>query len=186
MADSNTTKKHLANALKELMLETSFHKITISDICNRCNMSRKSFYYHFKDKYDFVNWIFDSEYLSAIPEKFITENDLYNSRWDLIENLCSYFYKNKTFYSKVFRIKGQNCFTDYFRELVEPLLTVRVQTITRDPDLIKFSTAFYSDAFISALERWIVEYSSITPAEFIKLLKTSVDIISTEVPYVKN
>ena len=24
-------------------------------------MNRKSFYYHFKDKYDLVNWIFDTE-----------------------------------------------------------------------------------------------------------------------------
>lgn len=186
MADSNSTKKLLANALKELMTETSFQKITISDICNRCNMSRKSFYYHFKDKYDLVNWIFDNEYLSTIPDQFIVENELYDSRWDLIENLCCYFYANKNFYSKVFRIKGQNCFTDYFRELAEPLLAVRVQTITQDPTLIKFFAAFYIDAILSALERWIVEYNSITPAEFIKLLKTSVDITNIDTLPQKN
>ena len=28
-------------------------------------MNRKSFYYHFKDKFDLVNWIFDVEYLST-------------------------------------------------------------------------------------------------------------------------
>lgn len=175
MADSNTTKKMLANALKELMNEMSFHKITISDICNRCNMSRKSFYYHFKDKYDLVNWIFDSEYLSTLPVNDDTINNYFDSRWTLIENLCWYFYSNKQFYSKVFRIIGQNCFTDYFRELTTPLLEARVHTITDNSQLIKFCTDFYADALLSALERWIVEYNTIPPNELVELLKQCVD-----------
>ena len=43
--------------------EQSFEKISVSDICERCGMNRKSFYYHFKDKYDLVNWIFDTEFV---------------------------------------------------------------------------------------------------------------------------
>ena len=52
MADSNITKRALASALKELMNEKPFARISVSDICTRCDMNRKSFYYHFKDKYD--------------------------------------------------------------------------------------------------------------------------------------
>lgn len=50
MADSNITKRALATSLKELMLEQPFDKINVAQICARCNMNRKSFYYHFKDK----------------------------------------------------------------------------------------------------------------------------------------
>ena len=66
MADSNITKRALAEALKELMEEKSFSKISVADICGKCNMNRKSFYYHFKDKYDLVNWIFDTEFISVM------------------------------------------------------------------------------------------------------------------------
>ena len=52
MADSNLTKRALSAALKELMNEQPFVKISVGDICERCEMNRKSFYYHFKDKYD--------------------------------------------------------------------------------------------------------------------------------------
>ena len=69
MADSNITKKALATALKDLMSEMSFEKITISDICEKCDMNRKSFYYHFKDKYDLVNWIFDTEFMAVVLKK---------------------------------------------------------------------------------------------------------------------
>lgn len=42
MADSKTTKRALANALKDVMTEKPFEKISVSDICNRCNRNRKA------------------------------------------------------------------------------------------------------------------------------------------------
>jgi len=49
LADSTLTKKALASALKELMQEVPFEKINVGQICEKCDMNRKSFYYHFKD-----------------------------------------------------------------------------------------------------------------------------------------
>lgn len=69
MADSNITKKALAGALKELMDTKPFQKISVSDICERCQMNRKSFYYHFKDKYDLMNWIYDTEFIGVAKNK---------------------------------------------------------------------------------------------------------------------
>ena len=66
MADSNITKNALATSLKNLMKEKPFEKISVSDICDACGMNRKSFYYHFKDKYDLVNWIFLVGFLSKM------------------------------------------------------------------------------------------------------------------------
>jgi AcrR family transcriptional regulator len=58
MSDSNVTKNALAASMKKLMKEEPFEKISVSDICSDCGINRKSFYYHFRDKYDLVNWIF--------------------------------------------------------------------------------------------------------------------------------
>ena len=74
MADSNITKKALAGALKELMDTKPFQKISVSDICERCQMNRKSFYYHFKDKYDLMNWI-TTQNSSELPKIKITSRD---------------------------------------------------------------------------------------------------------------
>lgn len=32
-------------------------------------MSRKSFYYHFKDKYDLVAWIFDENFIAIVKKE---------------------------------------------------------------------------------------------------------------------
>ncbi|MBE6350716.1 MAG: TetR family transcriptional regulator, partial [Spirochaetaceae bacterium] len=71
MSNSNITKQALANAFKELMFEKSFTRITINDICSKCSLNRKSFYYHFKDKYDLLNWIFYVDFFSIHIEKEI-------------------------------------------------------------------------------------------------------------------
>ena len=58
MSDSNITKNALAASMKKMMRRRPFEKISVSDICMDCGINRKSFYYHFRDKYDLVNWIF--------------------------------------------------------------------------------------------------------------------------------
>ena len=64
MANFNITKQALSNCFERTYGRSSFEKIRIADICKRCGMNRKSFYYHFKDKYDLLNWIFDTEFIS--------------------------------------------------------------------------------------------------------------------------
>ena len=52
-----TTKKAIAAALKETMREKSLSKITVNDIAEKCSINRQTFYYHFQDIYDLVEWI---------------------------------------------------------------------------------------------------------------------------------
>lgn len=58
MSNSDFTKFMIARGLKQLLETKSFTDITIGDIVRHCKMSRNTFYYHFKDKYDVINWIF--------------------------------------------------------------------------------------------------------------------------------
>ena len=66
MADSNITKNALAVSMKKLMEKKPFSKISVGDICEDCGMNRKSFYYHFRDKYDLVNWIFYVDFIERM------------------------------------------------------------------------------------------------------------------------
>ncbi|MCI6859159.1 MAG: TetR/AcrR family transcriptional regulator C-terminal domain-containing protein [Eubacterium sp.] len=63
----NGTKEKMAQAFKRLVLKKPFQKITISDIAKESAMTRENFYYHFRDKYDILRWIFDREVASHLP-----------------------------------------------------------------------------------------------------------------------
>ncbi|MBR0093463.1 MAG: TetR family transcriptional regulator, partial [Lachnospiraceae bacterium] len=52
------TKLWIAGKTKALMRTKSIDKIRITEICRAAEIERSTFYYHFKDKYDLVAWIF--------------------------------------------------------------------------------------------------------------------------------
>lgn len=166
MADSNITKKALATALKELMEEMPFDKINVAQICDKCSMNRKSFYYHFKDKYDLVNWIFDMEFIQLFTQ------DIWEDHWKSIEILCELFYKNKNFYRRALKIKGQNSFTEHFQECMYPLLKKRLEYLLDADTPDQFVLDFFSDACISAFSRWLMEPDCMPPEQFSALLKS--------------
>ncbi len=64
------TKQILAESLKKLMLHHSFEKITIKDITDAAGFIRPTFYNHFKDKYDLVEWIFTEEIIRPGEQLF--------------------------------------------------------------------------------------------------------------------
>lgn len=165
MSDSQITKRALADAMKELMVERPMKKINISDIVERCNMNRQSFYYHFKDKYDLVNWIYYTDFVVNIKD------NLSMSSWDFLECICKFFYENKAFYVNAFEVTGQNSFSEYFIEVMHPLLVVYLKDIFHSN--VDFSATFFADAIRVAISRWLMEGAKIPPHEFVELMKTA-------------
>lgn len=165
MADSNITKRALAKAFKELLNEKPFNKISINAICDKCGMNRKSFYYHFKDKYDLVNWIFETECLNELrgSEEVVIK--------EVLCKLCSYFYENKAFYSRIFKIEGQNSFNDYFRELIEIGVRERIIEIMGENESKIFFAEVFTDAIMSIIRRWILRKNPVEPEKFVDMLE---------------
>ena len=66
---SELTKKALAVSLKKLLSKKELSKITISNITDECGVNRQTFYYHFKDIYDLLEWIYKNEVIDEIDNK---------------------------------------------------------------------------------------------------------------------
>ena len=58
---SQTTKWAMAMALKHIMTQKPLSKITITDITEACGINRMTFYYHFQDIFDLIDWICQEE-----------------------------------------------------------------------------------------------------------------------------
>ena len=168
MADSNITKRALAAALKELMEEVPFDKIQVAHICERCDMNRKSFYYHFKDKYDLLNWIFDTEIITFIQS--LSGAEQFEQRMEEMRTVCNYFYENRSFYRKALMVKGQNSFSEHFREYIMPILKVRISHYLIGDGIDDFELNFFTDAIVCAIERWLLEKNCMPPDELVDRL----------------
>ena len=169
MADSNHTKMTFSIALRELLEEQPFEKIIVSDLCDRCGMNRKSFYYHFRDKYDLVNWIFDTEFGKLSQTYSLDESAFsysFDERWRSIAIICHYFYENRIFYRNVLKVEGQNSFTAHFREYIRPHLRMRFEDMLGMKDVPEMVYDFIVDGVICAIERWLLDKDCITAEEF--------------------
>lgn len=161
MPDSNITKKALARAMKELMAQKPFEKISVGALCAACGMNRKSFYYHFKDKYDLIDWIFYTEFVEALDIGCVSDG------WQLLGDLCAYFYRERQFYRSALKIRGQNSFAAFFSDAITPILGVFTKGLFDGVPDTPLYTAMFSDAFLVCILHWLNDSDEITPEIFI-------------------
>ena len=174
MPDSNITKRALASALKELMEETPFSKISVSDICQACDMNRKSFYYHFKDKYDLVNWIYYTEtlpYMGSFSDR---------AHWtDGLKALCHYLQDNRRFYINALDLPGQNSFQEYLTQFAHALVRSLAEDLMgqrRIPEEeLEFIADFYAFAFVGLIIKWARMGMKQEPDGYIDRIRALVD-----------
>lgn len=175
MPDSNITKNALAASMKKLMAQKPFAKISVGDICDECGMNRKSFYYHFKDKYDLVNWIFYVDFIGRV------DWEKYDDEWSLLDDLCRYFYAERAFYKNALQIEGQNSFKEYFFETLRPVVLFYMQNAFAESDKKDFYVTFFGDGFLSAIVRWLKEGTVIPPDEFLEDLHEIIIVLAKRV-----
>ena len=61
-------KQMFLDTLLEMLNTKVLSEITITDIVSKCNVSRQTFYYHFDDIYDLIEWYFTQETEKALNE----------------------------------------------------------------------------------------------------------------------
>ena len=154
MSESQITKKALALSIKKLMETIPLSKISIRKIVESCGVNRQTFYYHFKDKFDLVNWIY---YTEAIENLAGSTN--YAHWTDAMYKTLTYFSSNKSFYTNALNTPGQNAFDEYlFKKTYDLIMgvvndissAIEVSTVNKS-----FIADFYTHAFVGITVQWI-------------------------------
>ena len=85
----------LAESLKELAATKPIDKITIKEITNKAGVIRPTFYNHFQDKYELLEWITVNELFAPI-EPLLANGMLREA----ITFLLTTIFKGKDFFSR--------------------------------------------------------------------------------------
>ena len=174
---SQITKRALEESLKNLLLQKPLNKITINDIAEDCGINRMTFYYHFRDIYDLVEWSCLEDADRALNDKKTYET------WQ--EGLINIFYavlENKPFIMNVYCCVHREQVEKYLSPLVDDLVmgvineeAVRIRV--RDEDK-EFIAKVYSYVLIGVMLDWIKDDMREDPKEVVarlaRLIKGSV------------
>lgn len=161
--NKNLTKKRMADAFRHLMDKKAFSAISISDICDECGMHRKSFYYHFKDKYDLVAWIYDNETDCTDSESVSGADVISRLEW-----LMNYLYENREYYSKLLQIEGQNSFGDHFSRQINAAVEKIFSEMFPGEKMEKYQVDFVSQGIAAMILQWIKDKEDCTPEQTVE------------------
>lgn len=156
-------KEMLAQALIEIARQKPVDKITVTDIVNRCNTSRRTFYNHFIDKYELISWVYTSrveKILSCFENSDTWEKCMYMTYQTLLDN--------QDYFSMVIDHEGQNSFYqtfvthtyDYMRDII--FAKLGIPTL---PEEIDYALTAHVFGQVNCAMKWLHEGTVISPQQ---------------------
>ena len=121
---SQMTKRALVASLKELMAEKPLDKITVTDLTEHCGVNRMTFYYHFKDIYDLVEWACVEEATRALAGK-----KTYDTWQQGFLQILQSLQKDKVFYINVYHSISREYIEQYLYKLTYDLMIGVVEVL---------------------------------------------------------
>lgn len=115
------TKQHLTEAFVELLQKRNIDEINIGDICNKAMVHRTTFYKHFKDKYDLLDYTI-TKLKSNFLYDAITMDNLKNTKQlclKLSSSLIDYVDENRNFLLAVLKNNYTGILLDAFFRMIK-------------------------------------------------------------------
>ena len=151
---ANTTKRMLSMSLKKLLSKTTLDNITIQDITDDAEVSRKTFYYHFQDIYDLLDWTLQEDARHLLADKINLDN------WEeSIAALFVYMQENRLLVLNAFHSLERDTLETEVFKLLSPLLH-RIFSAQEGFDLLSesdqdFIVSVYGLGITGLFLRWI-------------------------------
>ena len=149
-----STKLALANALKKLLQKKFLDDITVKELVEECEVNRQTFYYHFQDIYDLVEWACIEDASKALQGKKTYET------WQ--EGLLQIFeavLENKPFILNAYRCISREQMERFLYQLTYGLIRGVVEEQSRGTAVSEedksFIAEFYKYSFVGVMLDWI-------------------------------
>ena len=166
---SNLTKLALEQSLKRFLLKKPLDKITIKDLTDDIGISRMSFYYHFKDIYDLVDWIF-----LEMASEFLEGKETYDTWQQGFTQILYGVLRNRRLIMNAYNSLSREQVERFLYALTYDLLLGVVEEEAVDVSIReedkKFIIDFYKYAFVGFMIDWIKKGMKEQPEAFIEKL----------------
>ena len=161
-------KNIIASALLELCETKSLEALTVKQILEKSGVSRQTFYNHFIDKNDLIQYVYKEK---IIPD--FHDNNMNISFYDSLvidfENMKKYHH----FMKQACLMEGQNCLKDYIFNHCKEFDLKWHQELYGDepmPESLRFATEYHATASSSMTLSWILSDMPVSCEEISKMI----------------
>lgn len=181
----NTVDQALADSLKTLGRQQPIEKITIKEITDGAGVIRPTFYNHFQDKFDLIEWIVKTELL--MPMMPLIRNRMIEAAMVL---LFSNIEHEKAFYTHLAKMEGPVAFSEIANKCVREVLLELISEMATGKESERrwltpeFISAYYAQSMCFTCIEWIQMGMTISPQEMAEayqyIISSSLDDVIRE------
>lgn len=174
------TKKMIRSALAELIDEKGFNNISVTDLTQRADINRGTFYLHYVDKYDLLEKI-ENEIIQEIEEETkhldsvnMMNIDASNEPLPFMVKLFEYFRKNSVIIKSILGPKGDPTFERKIKRFIEINLFEKQKSRNFNIDEAVISEEYFIQYILSAdlgvIQYWLEKNMKESPDEMALIL----------------
>ena len=174
------TKEALASALRQMMTVKPIDKVTVKDIVEICGVNRQTFYYHFDDVDDLLEWVFEQDSDRVFPSVVVYD------RW--LEDMMVYFdylVSNSAFTLNVYHSNSRLYMLRYLKDrmayCIRSFAEIASEGKNIDRQDFEFVVEFYANCAIGFIAQWMdagMKFpKEITRERILKVMDQSVENI---------
>ena len=179
------TYRELIKALEQLLCETPLEQISVKQLCGAANIQRTTFYQHFHDMQEFLDWYIlqkQNEFRS-FAESGITSDQGRDIFIGLAQSIMNYLNQNEKLVKSLMntQINGKPLFDLYVSTCVDDLM----EKLANVPEIEKraqntplsFLAEYYVGGMISVFRWWIVNDKPFSEEDFMRYLMMRIERI---------
>ena len=148
------TKDALADALRQMMRVKPIDKVTVKDIVEICGVNRQTFYYHFDDVDDLLEWVFEDDLEHAMPREVVADRALAD-----VMHYIEYLETHATFTLNVYNSNSRIYMLRYLKKRMKDCIISYALLVSDgmniDRQNFDFVTEFYACCAIGFISEWL-------------------------------
>ncbi|MBE5661075.1 TetR/AcrR family transcriptional regulator [Staphylococcus sp. SS87] len=176
------TNQYLINAIVKLLNEKDINKISVQNITDSADLTRATFYLHYRDKQDFFNRIITNvieDLIDYVKDSHLIESGLKNESdiKNAFTRLFEYIYMNYEFFSVMLSDRGLSQFRPKLESVVQKeiyiplfhaLVNVNSDAVSKFPQDYFFN--YITSAHIGVICTWLDDDMNYSPIYMAELL----------------
>lgn len=151
---ASSTKEALSGALKQMMALKPIDKITVKDLVDICGVNRQTFYYHFDDVYDLLEWTFEEDANRVLPHEIVY------SHWrEDVMAFFEYLKDNRVFAMNIYNSNSRVHMLRFLKKRLESCVRGFALVVSEDRNIdmqdFEFVVEFYTNCVVGIISQWM-------------------------------
>lgn len=171
-----TAKDVFAAELEAMLAEMPLEKVRVAELCRRVDAATPTFYYHFRDKYELVAWIYLRDFSSVVAGR----DPGYDG--SVLDEVMASMEARREFYKAAWTYKSQNSISEYFKQVNEEISEDTVKRLTGRglTPAQRLELTYHSYGITHLFMGWLLGEVNASRAELAKLMAAKTPVFLAE------